>query len=725
MDEMRKKATICGRGIGKPGLVCAAVGLVALALSAQARAVTVDGHATIVVGADEPQPVRTAAEDLASDCAKVFGVKPALADHAGAGTTILIGEADKLPQGMRPENVTATESFSIAANGSRTIVLSGADMRGTIYAIYQFSQQFLGVDPMYYWTDHEPAKRARIEIPADFKKYFPPPVFKYRGFFINDEDLLTGWAPGAKDKTGISLAAWNKIDETILRLKGNMVVPGTWIFPNDPQIRFAAERGLIVTQHHAIPLGLNVARWPKDVPYNFTTHPEILERAWKDAVAEYPSHINILWDVGLRGLSDVSYASMDPSVQGNDKALGELIGKAIKDQMAIVRAAHPDAQFDTDLWQEGARLAREGYLKIPPEVMTVWADDGYGYIQDKGDVKAGEGTYYHVAMMNNRTNQLTEMVPIERITGELGRFVQAKATNYFLINTSDIRPYTLTIRAVMDIAWLGHLPGAEQAPAGYYRRWAAEEFGEKAAPALETMYKAYFAAPALLPSGPQGGPPREYGDQLYHTEGRQLMQTYMVDAPLYAIPSQSPKWEIPRLVGQGYGRPGFGGKDWMSTTAQREIQQCGDAQPRWDAVWKQAVAAEALIPADRKNFYQESVLTMVTINRESNRMLLDISKSIVDAQKGDLPQAQQEADDALAAVKVVQAAQAAAEYGKWKNWYRGDWLTGVYRTQQVAEAYAAFLKDPLTHLAPPVLWNGWEAYYHIMRYEGDRSADVQ
>jgi hypothetical protein len=52
--------------------------------------------------------------------------------------------------------------------------------------------------------------------------------------------------------------------------------------------------------------------------------------------------------------------------------------------------------------------------------MTVWADDGYGYIQDKGQVAAGQGTYYHVAMMNNRTNQLTEMVPIERIAEELG-----------------------------------------------------------------------------------------------------------------------------------------------------------------------------------------------------------------------------------------------------------------------------------------------------------------
>jgi alpha-galactosidase len=49
----------------------------------------------------------------------------------------------------------------------------------------------------------------------------------------------------------------------------------------------------------------------------------------------------------------------------------------------------------------------------------------------------------------------------------------------------------------------------------------------------------------------------------------------------------------------------------------------------------------------------------------------------------------------------------------------------VYRTQQVLEDYAGFLKDPESHLPPPIVWNGWEAYYHIMQYEGDRSADVK
>jgi hypothetical protein len=89
-----------------------------------------------------------------------------------------------------------------------------------------------------------------------------------------------------------------------------------------------------------------------------------------------------------------------------------------------------------------------------------------------------------------------------------------------------------------------------------------------------------------------------------------------------------------------------------------------------------------------------------------------------------LAHAQQEATEAKHALEQVRQAQAAAEYGVWKNWYRGDWLTGVYRTQQTLEDYIGCLKDPLARISPPIEWNRWEAYYHIMHYEGDRSADV-
>jgi hypothetical protein len=90
-----------------------------------------------------------------------------------------------------------------------------------------------------------------------------------------------------------------------------------------------------------------------------------------------------------------------------------------------------------------------------------------------------------------------------------------------------------------------------------------------------------------------------------------------------------------------------------------------------------------------------------------------------------MPEAHQHAAEALSALDGIEKAEAAAEYGKWKHWYRGDWLTGIYRTHELVQVFSKFLDDRETHIAPPVLWDGWEAYYHIMHYEGDRSADVQ
>jgi hypothetical protein len=586
---------------------------------------------------------------------------------------------------------------------------------------------------MYLWTDKQPVKRVSITLRKDFAKTYPSPVFKYRGFFPNDEDLLTGWVvPPRGEQAGIALSVWDQVFETILRLKGNMVVPGTWTFPDDAPVHAATERGLIVNQHHAIPLGMNVARWPRDVPYNFSTHPEILERAWTNAVAEYKPDEEILWSVGLRGLSDSSYASLDPSVQNNDPLLGQRISDAIAEQMKIVRAKYQNAQFVTDLWQEGARLMREGYLKIPPEVTLVWADTGYGDMQDGGKVGAGQGAYFHTAMMNGQANQLSEMVPVGVIQAELGRYIKAGATTYVLVNTSDLRPVTMTTRALMEVAW-GGVPAEDDADGAYYKKWATEEFGAKSASALESVYKDYFAAPSLrrafgpprMTSAGNAPPPppmadrftRWDGDQHYHSEARRLILDDLSVHQVVGIPSQSPKWTQPRVALSGDAA-------MQQRSLDNDIKDGEDAAPRWDKVWNEAVAAESLVDPGRRQYYQAEVLTMITINRESNRMLLELAKSMKDANAGDKAKAETEAAASLAALDAVQKSMALGEYGKWKNWYRGDWLTGVYRTHELVGDYLNHLKDPMAKLPAPASWSGWEAYFHIMAYEDDRSVDV-
>ena len=711
--------------------LCAAVAA-AVAFPSVARAeIKIDGSVTVVEGAQMSGPVERATKDLLSDLDEVFGTTPRVVTRlAEAGpVSIVIGQGPELPFGLKCSMATDTEAFAfsivnVPGKGKRQAVcLTGADMRGTIFAIYEFSQAYLGIDPMYLWTDKEPEKRESIALPVDFARVYPKPVFRYRGFFPNDEDLLTGWVPAEKgEQTGISPKTWDKVYETILRLKGNMVVPGTWIFPDDAQVHLATERGLIVNQHHAIPLGVNVARWPKDVPYNYSTHPEILERAWTNAVAAYKPDEDILWSVGLRGLSDSSYATLDPSVRDNDPLLGERVSAAIVDQMKIVRAKYPKAQFVTDLWQEGAQLMDKGYLKIPPEVTLVWADTGYGDMQDGGTVAAGQGAYFHVAMMNGEANQLSEMVPVVRIQSELGRYIKAGATSYLLVNTSDIRPVAMTTRALMEVAWGGVPAGGD---ADFYKRWATEEFGGKSADVLTALYREYFAASALRPNRNSVGVTptqievtREYGDQHYHSEIRRIILDTLSEHQVAAMPSQSPKWTPPRVIPAADAEMRKAVLDW-------DIQECEAAQPRWDAVWEHAVAAEGVVDPTRRDYYQAGVLTMITINRESNRALMLVAKAVADVDAGRTEQARSDAADALRALDALQGSMAKAEYGQWKNWYRGDWLTGVYRTRELVQNYADHLQDPMAKLPAPMLWAGWEAYFHIMEYEGDRTVDVK
>jgi hypothetical protein len=684
-----------------------------LGVSAPAPAqapIRLDSHVTILEPANAAGPVHKAAEDLAGDFEKVLGTRPRIVSSAAEAGADVVEIATRTGG--------APESFALSAKAGH-VVLSGADMRGTLYAIYQFSQDYLGVDPMYYWTDRMPARRTSVSIPAGLNRAFPAPLFRYRGFFINDEDQLTGWAPGEKtDGSGISLAVMDKIYETILRLKGNMVVPSTWAFPTDPQMKAAGERGLILNQHHAIPVGMNVARWPMDVPYSFSAHPEILEKGWTNAVHAYDPHQEILWSVGLRGLSDTSYATMDPSVVGNDKLQGELISKAIVDQMRIVRAVNPNAQFVTDLWQEGARLVKEGYLKIPPEVTTVWADRGYGLVQDGGQVAKGQGFYYHTAMLNGRANQLSEMVPVDRIYSEFGRYIHAGATDYMLVNTSDIRAVTMTTKAVMDTAW-GGLPKAGGAN-GYYRQWATEQFGDKAADAIAKIYADYFHAIPHLPSGD------DYGDQLYHSEARQLLMSTMISPPYYSISGQAPKWEHVHIIGIN-AEPQHWlqiGPDYVDKTTERELANCTEAAKHWDALWQQAKAAEALVAPDRRAYYDYAVLTMIAINRDSNDILLKVSQAVRAVRAGRTAEAKQLAQATFVDFAEIKAYEQKSAYGKWGQWWRGEWLVGIDRTHQWVEAFLRWLDDPMTTLPDPMVSSDWQGYYHIMHYEGDKSVDV-
>jgi len=165
--------------------------------------VVIDGETTILIDASEPGPIQKAARNLASDMQTVFGKPVRLArDRAAASaTTICIAFSRNLPESVAKPAGWEVLQMKAAANpwpGSPVrdgIVLTGSDMRGTIYAVYEFSRRFLKVDPFYWWTDHAPPQGERVAAPANLDLRENSPTFRYRGWFMNCEDLMTGGGP--------------------------------------------------------------------------------------------------------------------------------------------------------------------------------------------------------------------------------------------------------------------------------------------------------------------------------------------------------------------------------------------------------------------------------------------------------------------------------------------------------------------------------------------------
>lgn len=203
----------------------------------------VNAKTTIYVNEREPLAIHKAVIDLAEDMKTVFGREiKIINDLNEAGPSCLvvthnaqIKEDIQKPVGDERLQIQAIKDFTLKEQSVQAIILTGSDMRGTIYAIYEFSERFLGIDPLYWWTDQEIKHKESVAVPDDYLQVNASPTIKYRGLFINDEDLLSGWMSGTWRYDAIRPEGWDHIFEAILRMKGNMVTPGTFNFPYEPK----------------------------------------------------------------------------------------------------------------------------------------------------------------------------------------------------------------------------------------------------------------------------------------------------------------------------------------------------------------------------------------------------------------------------------------------------------------------------------------------------------
>jgi len=643
----------------------AAALLLGLGAHASEGGVVLTADTPWLVATNLPEPVQRALADVERDWYAVFGHRPIVlveAPKTWSGPVVRFGLS-----GL----AGAPESFSLKLEG-KALVATGVDVRGAIYAAYALSENILGVDPWYFWADHPPARRAQIEVPAAFKKECGPATFRYRGWFINDEDLLGGYAPDPLRENVYSLEMLDRICETILRLRGNLLVPGTFNFPDERCWELASRRGLALNMHHILVVGLNTYRWPQDVPFSYTKHPELMERYWQRCIEAYKGR-EVVWTVGYRGKHDRPFWTDEPELN-TPAARGAVITAAIAKQVELIRQADPQAMIIANLWMEGAEMMQAGHLKLPAGVVQVWPDDGTGLIRDNGTVQAGQGVYFHTAMLNNSANQLSEMVPPSRIYGEIGRFARAGATNFFLVNVSDVRPVPLTTECAMRLVWnaasAAGKSDAENMDA-FLTGWCGHEFGEPLAGEIAAVYARYFDIPYHRQD-------IRRGDNFPHTLLRHLDKAV---APLLAAGQPLPKSLLNKA---------------------RDLQRFASTNHTYVAGVAAAAAALApRVPAERRDFLQAHLLTPLQIHLRSLEMVESYGLALIAHGKGEKAQALAAAEQAQRAGEDLFAALHAAETGKWAAWYIGERFVGLEAGRDhVRTLLAALRGEPLPPTRP-------------------------
>lgn len=140
------------------------------------------------------------------------------------------------------------------------LVIAGSNRRGTIYGIYELSQQ-MGVSPWYDWADvpieHHDSIFVNKGIYTDGE-----PAVRYRGIFLNDEaPCLTSWVKNTYGTEYGDHRFYQRVFELVLRLRGNMMWPAMWgwaFYADDPENeKTADEMGIVMGTSHHEPMARN------------------------------------------------------------------------------------------------------------------------------------------------------------------------------------------------------------------------------------------------------------------------------------------------------------------------------------------------------------------------------------------------------------------------------------------------------------------------------------
>ena len=495
--------------------VLVAVGALGLwAVAAEPFAIRSERIPTLCLQGEFRPFVLKAAQDVAGDLEKIFGVRPEIRCGNAAP------EADAI---VLTREGRGWENYALETQPGNVLRITGSDDRGVMFGLYRFASECLGVDPFYFWSGREPERSSSREWKDGISIRQGDPAFKFRGWFVNDEDFLNGFHREENGTRRINYPLYHvcfgpkladKIYEAAVRAGFNLMVCASYVDILNPDekrlVDVASARGLYITMHHQEPVGAGALfldlHFPEMKDTTFASHPDLWRKAWKTYIGEWAKVPDVIWQLGLRGRRDRPFWALLKPGGGwrdwgeespeEDRRRAGLISQAMREQAEMIREATGADDFlsATQLWMEGADFYHKGLLEIPKGTIVIFSDNSPGlkFQPDLGGAKTlpaerPYGLYYHLAVVHG--NHWCELVPPERTRQVVQDAWQKGAREFILFNVSNVRPFLFTLDAAAELV----REGDQFDSSDYLTRWSAARFGA-GAKAAARAFELYFAA---------------------------------------------------------------------------------------------------------------------------------------------------------------------------------------------------------------------------------------
>jgi hypothetical protein len=659
--------------------------------------------AQIWLAPGEPAYVQLAVEDLIADVANITGKRlSVVADPSEcAGHCLIIGTvtnetvAQLLPEAATEELKDQWERYAIQTlddhpHLEKLLLIAGSNPRGTMFGIYHFLEYQLGVDPLYFWTDYEPEKRPEIVL-DDLAYVSPEPDFKFRGWFINDEDLLTEWKDGGGIRTidypyygqVVAPEVIQRVAEAAVRLRYNLIIPASFVDIRNPaEERLIAEssrRGLFISMHHVEPMGVSAFGYRnywkeqgEEPLFSYYSEPEKLRQTWRLYAEKWARYPDVIWQVGLRGIADRPMWLADPGVPQSDVERARIISDAMAAQKEIIIEAtgNPEPLMSTTLWAEGAVFNRQGLLDIPESVMIIFADNSPGWVwqPDFYETERIEGrsygVYYHHQLWGSGPH-LVQAVPPAK-TYEL--FSEARETGadaYAIMNVSNVREFPLGLEASSAMLW----DMASFAPEGYLQDWCAHRFPsapEETAAAYQQFFDSYQRVGERQIPGFLDGQQRIRGRNILSELEEQLQDPVAYRAKMERRAQE--KQGNTDAFRQSLSDTNPAGRlplEEILPLVREQLSGLNKAQAL-------AEATLSKLDGQARTLFEDNLLAQIRILSGLGQWLEACILAKQSADGGDQQAVKTNLQKAVNAFDAIRSGRQLAARGKWTDWYRGD-----------------------------------------------------